>query len=71
MQRHDLCRSQELVESLRLVDAELAEALAPDERVVCEDGHPEADRPARDLLADTPEADHAERLAGELDAAPA
>ena len=55
----------------RLLDAEIAEPLAPDERVVGDDAHPEAERAACDLLADAPEADHAERLSGELDAAPA
>ena len=44
---------------------------ARDERVVGDDAHPEPERAARDLLADAAEAEHAERLAGELDAAPA
>ena len=43
---------------------------APDERVVRDDRHPEPERAARDLLADPPEADDAERLPGDLDAAP-
>ena len=57
VQRHDLRGAQQLLEGLGALDAELAEALAPDERVVGEDGHPEPDGPARDLLADAPEAD--------------
>ena len=55
----------------RPLDAELAEALLRDERVVGDDAHPEAERAARDLLADAAEAEHAERLAGQLDAAAA
>src|SRR5581483_435670 len=34
-----------------------------------DDAHSEAECAPRDLLADAPEAEHAERLAGELDAA--
>ena len=55
--------------ALGALDAELAEALRRDERVVRDDAHPEPERPARDLLADAAEAEHAERLAGQLDAA--
>ena len=49
--------------------AELAEALGRHVRVVRHDPHPEPERAPRDLLPDPPEAEHAERLAGELDAA--
>ena len=49
-------------------DAELAEALRSDERVVGDDVHAEARGTSRDLLADPPEAEDAERLARELDA---
>ena len=44
---------------------------ARDERVVGDDAHLEADGAARDLLPDPPEAEHAERLLGKLDASPA
>ncbi len=54
-----------------MLDAELAEALVADERVDGDDPHAEPDRAARDLLADAAEPDHAERLAVELDPAPA
>ena len=53
-----------------MLDAELAEPVVGDERVVGDDLHPEADRAAGDLLADPAEAEHAERLPLELDAAP-
>src|SRR5256885_2064725 len=49
--------------------AELAESLLRNERVVCDDTHLEAKRAPRDLLADATEAEHAERLPGELDTA--
>ena len=55
----------------RPLDARLAEAVVADERVVADDAHAEPERAARDLLADPAEAEHGERLAGELDAAPA
>ena len=54
----------------RMLDAELAEALVGDERVVGDDVHAEADRASRDLLADPAEAEHAERLPLELDPTP-
>ena len=60
------------VHVLRRLDplgAELAEALGRDVRVVGDDAHPEPERAARDLLPDPAEAEDAERLAGELDAA--
>ena len=55
----------------RAFDPDLAEAVVADERVVADDPHPEADRPPRDLLADPAEAEDPERLACELDPAPA
>ena len=55
----------------RALRAELAEALRGDERVVADDAHAEAEGAAGDLLADPPEAEHAERLVRELDPAPA
>ena len=60
------------VDVLRRLDplgAELAEALRRHVRVVRDDPHPEPQRAPRDLLPDPAEAEHAERLAGELDAA--
>ena len=53
---------EQLLHRLRLLDAEVAEAVDPHERVVRDDRHPEPERAARDLLADPPEADDAERL---------
>ena len=64
-------RAEQLLDRLGLLDAELAEAVVADEGVVRDDAHPEPERATRDLLADAAEADHAERLSGELDAAPA
>ena len=48
-------------------DAELAEALGGDERVVGDDAHPEPERAMRHLPADPPEAEDAERLPRDLD----
>ena len=47
----------------------LAEPLTCDEGVVRDDTHAEPERPPGDLLTDPPEAEHAERLALELDPA--
>ena len=61
-----------VVERLDALDAELAEPLA--RRRTGRRRRRASPRPsarARDLLADPAEAEHAERLAGELDAAPA
>ena len=72
VQRHEVGRRRARSSArLDALDAELAEALRRDERVVRDDAHAEPERAARDLLADAAEAEHAERLAGELDAAPA
>ena len=68
MERDDVGRGEQLLDRLRLLDAEVAEAVGPDERVVRDDRHPEPERAACDLLADPPEADDAERLPGDLDA---
>ena len=57
----------ELVEGAARLHAELAEALGRDERVVRDDTHPEPERAARHLPPDPPEAEDAERLAGDLD----
>ncbi len=69
VQRQEIGALEHPVEGVAL-DAELLEALGGDERVVGEHAHLEADRAPRDLLADPAEAEHAERLLGELDAAP-
>ena len=55
---------------LRALHSELAVTLLRDEGVVRDDAHPEPACAARDLLPDPPEAEHAERLPGELDPAP-
>ena len=70
VQGQELRRREHLVRALDALDAELAEALLGDERVVGDDAHPEAERAPGDLLADAAEAEHAERLALELDPAP-
>ena len=71
VERDEVGRREHLGRGLDAVDAELAEALARDERVVGGDAHAEPERAARDLLADAAEAEHAERLVGQLDAAEA
>ena len=71
VERDDVGRGEQLLHRLRLLDAEVAEAVDADEGVVSDDRHPEPERAARNLLADAPEADHAERLPGDLDPAPA
>ena len=70
MQGQELGGREHVVRALDALDAELAEALLGHERVIGDDAHPEAERAARDLLADAAEAEHAERLALELDPAP-
>ena len=67
VERHDVRGAEQLVERLDLLDAEVAEPVAPDERVVGDDVHRQPERAPRDLLSDPPEADHAERLPGQLD----
>ena len=69
MEGHELGRAEQLLQRLGALDAELAEAVAGEERVVRDDPHAERERAARDLLADAAEAEDAERLVGELDAA--
>ena len=53
-----------------VVGAELAHAVGRHEGVVRQDAHAEAEGAPGHLLADAPEAEHPERLAGELDPAP-
>ncbi len=69
VQREELGDRVDLLGRLQPLDAELAEPVGRDERVVRDDAHPEPARATRDLLADAAEAEHAERLARELDAA--
>ena len=54
-----------------LADLQLPEAIAGDERVVGDDCHSQSPRPGGDQLADAAEAEHAQRLAVDLDAAEA
>ena len=69
MQREELRRGVDLTGRLDPLDAELAEPIGRDERVVREHAHAETARTPRDLLPDAAEAEHAERLPCELDAA--
>ncbi len=69
VEREELRSAVDLLRRLEAIDPELAEPLRAHVRVVRDDAHAEAERTARDLLADAPEAEHADRLAGELDAA--
>src|SRR5437868_2347660 len=69
MERDELGDRVDLVRRLHALGAELAEPIGGDVRVVGDDVHPKAERPPCDLLADSPETEHAEGLAGELDAA--
>ena len=71
MEGEEVGDAEDGVDALRVLDAELAEPLRRDERVVRDRTHAEPDCAARDLLADAPEAEHAERLSGELHTAPA
>src|SRR5205814_2389864 len=68
VQRQELCRGVDGRRRLEPLDAELAEALGRDEGVVRDDMHAEPDGAAGDLLPDSPETEHAERLPRELDA---
>ena len=71
VEREEVGGREDRVRVVGVLDAELAEALGRDERVVADDAHAEAERATRDLPADPAEAEHAERLVGELDPAPA
>ena len=68
VQGHEVGVGVQLVRRLHVLGAELAEAILRDERVVRDDAHLQPERTPRDLLADAPEAEDAERLSGELDA---
>jgi hypothetical protein len=71
VQRDEVRGAEYVVQPGEAFDPNFAEAVVADERVVPDDPHPEADRSPRDLLADPAEAEHAERLACELDPTPA
>ena len=71
VERDDVGGAEQLLERLQLLDAEIAEAVAPDEGVVGDDVHREPERAACDLLSDPPEPDDPEGLPCQLDAAPA
>src|SRR4029453_12330421 len=66
----ELGGSEHVVGALDALDAELAEALAGHKRVKGDDAHSEPEGAAGDLLANPPEAEHAQRLALELEPAP-
>ena len=69
VQREEVGDGVDVLGRLDAVGAELAEPLGRDERVVRDDAHAEPERAAGDLLPDPAEAEDAESLAGELDAA--
>src|SRR5438067_1821813 len=69
MQRHKLRYRVHLVAQLDALRAELTETLRCDVRVVRDDVHAEPAGTTGNLLSDATEAEHAERLARELDAA--
>ena len=68
MQGDQVGAPEQLLDRLRPLDAEVAEALGGDELVEGDDLHLEALGALGDELADAAEADHAERLAVELGA---
>ena len=69
VERHDVGHCEQLVERLHLLDAEVAEPVAPDEGIEGDDVHRQPERAPCDLLPDPAEPDDAERLPGELDPA--
>ena len=69
MEGQEVGGRENLVHPVRPGHPELAKPILGDERVVRDHLHPETDRTARDLLADPSEAEHAQRLALELDPA--
>ncbi len=70
MEGEEIGGAEYVVRAFDPFDTELTKALACDERVERDHPHSEPERPAGDLLADPAEAEHAERLALELDPAP-
>ena len=71
MERDHVGHAEELVDGLRLLDAEIPKALGPDERVVRGHRHAEPERTTRNLLADPTETDDTQCLPGHLHPAPA
>ena len=71
MKRDEVGGLEDGLRRLRVVDAELAEAIGRHERVVADHVHAEAEGATCHLPADPAEAEHAERLVGKLDPAPA
>ena len=71
VQGEEIGRREHIFDRFGPLRADVAEPLRVDERVVRDDAHPQPDRAAPDLLPDPAEAEHAERLVRELDAAPA
>ncbi len=71
VEREEVGGLEDGLRTLGVVDAELAEALGHDERVVADHVHPEPEGATGHLPADPAEAEDAERLVGELDPAPA
>ena len=69
MQGDEVGDGEHLFPRLCTLDPELAKPLLRDERVVCDHSHLQSARAAGHLLADPAEPEHAERLAGELQAA--
>ena len=69
MQREEVRDGVDVRGRLDALGAELAEAVGRHVGVVGGDAHAEPERASRHLLPDPAEAEHAERLAGELDPA--
>ena len=67
VQGHEVRHLEQPLERGNVLHARLAHALGRDERVVGDDVHRQAAGPPGYLLADTAEADDAERLLGQLD----
>ena len=71
VERHPVGLGDGLLDGLGQLGAALAHALGADEGVVGDDAHAEPAGAGRDQLPDAAEADHRERLVGQLDAAEA
>ena len=69
VERDEVGRGVHVFDGWDLFDAQLAEALGGDERVVGDHAHRQPDRSARHLLADPAETEHAQRFVCELEPA--